>query len=91
MSTIVVQNGLLTLSQHHQKSLLNHHQAHSAQCELDRTNQGGNQVILLAHCEFDNNHRGLCHTLADMTIVYGKCSALHFLEECAASSSCTNL
>jgi hypothetical protein len=65
-------------------------QAHSAQCELDRGNQGGNQVIPLARREFDGSHCGLCHTLGEMTTVCGKCGALHFLEERAASSSCTN-
>jgi len=65
-------------------------QACSAQHELDHTNQGGNQVIPLARCEFDGSHRGLCHTLGEMTTVCGKCNALHFLEERAASSSCTN-
>ncbi len=53
-------------------------------------NQGGNQVIPLARREFDGSHRGLCHTLGEMTTVCGKCGALHFLEERAASSSCTN-
>jgi len=66
------------------------HQACSAQRELDRANQGGNQVIPLARREFDDNHCGLCHTLGEMTTMCGKCSALHFLEERAASSSCTN-
>jgi hypothetical protein len=65
-------------------------QACSAQRELDHANQGGNQVILLARCEFDGNHRGLCHTLGEMTTVCGKCNALHFLEERVASSLCTN-
>jgi hypothetical protein len=65
-------------------------QTSSAQHELDRANQGGNQVIPLACCEFDGSHRGLCHTLGEMTTVCGKCGALHFLEERAASSSCTN-
>jgi len=46
----------------------------NAQCELDRTNQGGNQVI----------------PLGEMTIVCGKCGTLHFLEEHAASSSHAN-
>jgi hypothetical protein len=65
-------------------------QARSAQRELDRANQGGNQVILLARCEFDSSHRGFRHTLGEMTTVCGKCSALHFLEEHVASSSCAN-
>jgi len=65
-------------------------QARSAQRELDRINQGGNQVIPLARREFDGSHRGLCHTLDEMTTVCGKCGGLHFLEERAASSSCTN-
>jgi hypothetical protein len=64
--------------------------ARSAQRELNRANQGGNQVIPLARCEFDGNHHGLCHTLGEMTTMCGKCGALHFLEECAASSSCAN-
>ncbi len=63
---------------------------HSAQRELDRANQGGNQVIPLGHCEFDGSHRGLRHTLGEMTTMCGKCDALHFLEERAASSSHTN-
>jgi len=50
------------------------YQACSAQCELDCANQGGNQVI----------------PLGEMTIVYGKCGALHFLEERVASSSRAN-
>ncbi len=33
----------------------------------------------LARHEFDGSHRGLCHTLGEMTIVCGKCNALHFL------------
>jgi hypothetical protein len=65
-------------------------QARSAQREFDRANQGGNQVIPLACREFDGNHCGFCHTLVKMTTVCGKCDALHFLEERAASSSCTN-
>jgi len=65
-------------------------QARSAQRELDRANQGGNQMIPLARHEFDGSHRGLRHTLGEMTTVCGKCSALHFLEEHAASSSCAN-
>jgi len=65
-------------------------QAHSAQRELDRTNQGGNQVIPLARREFDDSHHGFCHTLGEMTTVCGKCGALHFLEERSASSTCTN-
>jgi len=47
-------------------------------------------VIPLACYEFDGSHRGLCHTLSEMTTVCGKCNALHFLEERAASNSCTN-
>ncbi len=66
------------------------HQARNAQRELDRVNQGGNQMIPLACHEFDGSHRGLRHTLGEMTTMYGKCDALHFLEERAASSSCTN-
>jgi hypothetical protein len=65
-------------------------QARNAQGELDRTNHGGNQVIPLARREFDDSHCGLHHTLAEMTIMCGKCGALHFLEECVASSSRTN-
>jgi len=64
--------------------------AHSAQRELDCANQGGNQVIPLARREFDGNHHGLRHTLGEMTTMYGKCDALHFLEEHVASSSCAN-
>jgi hypothetical protein len=48
-------------------------------------------MIPLARHEFDGSHRGLCYTLGEMTIVCGKCNALHFLEEHVASSSCTNL
>jgi hypothetical protein len=48
-------------------------------------------VIPLARREFDGNHRGLCHTLGEMTNVCDKCGALHFLEERATSSSCANL
>ncbi len=48
-------------------------------------------MIPLAHCEFDGSHCGLRHTLGEMTTVCGKCSALHFLEECATSSSRANL
>jgi len=48
-------------------------------------------VIPLACREFDDNHHGLRHTLGEMTTVCGKCGALHFLEECAASSSRANL
>ncbi len=48
-------------------------------------------MIPLACSEFDNNHHGLCHTLGEMTTMCGKCGALHFLEEHAASSSCANL
>ncbi len=47
-------------------------------------------MILLACLEFDNNHRGLRHTLGEMTIMCGKCGTLHFLEEHAALSLCTN-
>jgi hypothetical protein len=65
-------------------------QTHSAQCELDCVNQGGNQVIPLARREFDGIHRGFYHTLGEMTTMCGKCGALHFLEEHATSSSCTN-
>jgi hypothetical protein len=65
-------------------------QAHSAQRELDRANQGGNQMIPLARHEFDGSHHGLRHTLGEMTTMCGKCDALHFLEERAASSSCAN-
>jgi hypothetical protein len=43
-------------------------------------------VILLARREFDGNHRGLHHTLGEMTTACGKCDALHFLEEHATSS-----
>ncbi len=76
--------------EHHQEICNANRQARNAQRELDRANHGGNQVILLARREFDGSHRGLCHTLAEMTTVCGKCGALHFLEECAASSSRTN-
>jgi len=62
----------------------------SAQHELDHVNQGGNQVLPLASHEFDGSHRGLRHTLGEMTTVWGKCDALHFLEERAASSSLAN-
>jgi hypothetical protein len=48
-------------------------------------------MIPLARHEFDGSHRGLCHTLGEMTTMCGKCGALHFLEERAASSSCANL
>jgi hypothetical protein len=65
-------------------------QACCAQRELDRVNQGGNQVIPLAHREFDGNHRRIRHTLGEMTTVCGKCDALHFLEERATSSSRAN-
>jgi hypothetical protein len=47
-------------------------------------------MIPLARYEFDGNHRGLRHTLGEMTIMCGKCDVLHFLEECAALSSCAN-
>ncbi len=60
--------------------------ARSAKCELDRANQGGNQVIPLARHEFDDNHHGLHHTLGEMTTMCGKCGALDFLEERVASS-----
>ncbi len=66
-------------------------QARSAQCELDRANQGGNQVILLVRREFDGSHCGIRHTLGEMTTMCGKCGTLHFLEECVASSSRANL
>jgi len=66
-------------------------QARSARCELNRINQGGTQMIPLARHEFDGSHRGLRHTLGEMTTVCGKCGALHFLEERAVSSSCANL
>jgi hypothetical protein len=65
-------------------------QARSAQRELDRANQGGNQVIPLARREFDGNHHGLRHTLSEMTTMCDKCGTLHFLEERAASSSRAN-
>jgi hypothetical protein len=45
----------------------------------------------LARYEFDDSHRGLCHTLGEMTTMCGKYGALHFLEEHAASSSRANL
>jgi hypothetical protein len=48
-------------------------------------------MIPLAHHEFDGSHRGLCHTLGEMTTMYGKCSTLHFLGKHAASSACANL
>jgi len=64
--------------------------ARSAQCELHRANQGGNQVIPLARREFDGNHHGFRHTLGEMTTMCGKCGALHFLEERVASSLCAN-
>ncbi len=66
-------------------------QTHSAQRELDRVNQGGNQVTPLVHREFDGNHCGLHHTLGEMTTVCVKCGTLHFLKECAASSSRANV
>jgi len=47
-------------------------------------------MIPLARHEFDGSHRGLRHTLGEMTIVCGKCGALHFLEQRATSSSCAN-
>ncbi len=48
-------------------------------------------MIPLVRREFDGSHCGLCHTLGEMTTVCGKCDALHFLEECVASSSRANL
>jgi hypothetical protein len=48
-------------------------------------------MIPLARHEFDGSHRGLRHTLGEMTIVCGKCDALHFLEKHTALSSCANL
>jgi hypothetical protein len=65
--------------------------ARSAQCELNCANQGGNQVIPLAGHEFDGSHHGLRHTLGEMTTMCGKCGALHFLEECVATSSHASL
>ncbi len=47
-------------------------------------------MIPLARREFDGSHRGLRHSLGEMTTVCGKCDALHFLEECDASSSRAN-
>jgi hypothetical protein len=47
-------------------------------------------VIPLARQEFDDSHRGLRHTLGEMTTVCGKCDALYFLEERVASSSRAN-
>jgi len=64
--------------------------ARSAQRELDRANQGGNQVIPLVRREFDGNHHGLRQTLGEMTTMCGKCDALHFFEERVASSLCAN-
>jgi hypothetical protein len=58
-------------------------QHESVQRELNRTNQGGNQVIPLARREFDGSHHGFHHTLGEMTTMCGKCGTLHFLEECA--------
>jgi hypothetical protein len=78
------------LEEHRQEIRNAHRQARSAQRELDRANQGGNQVIPLACREFDGNHRGLRHTLGEMTTLCDKCGALHFLEERATSSSCAN-
>jgi hypothetical protein len=79
------------LSEEHRQEIRNiDRQERSAQRELDRTNQGGNQMIPLAHHEFDGSHHGLRHTLGEMTTVCGKCGALHFLEERAASSLCAN-
>jgi hypothetical protein len=43
-------------------------------------------VIPLVRCDFDGSHRGLRHTLGEMTTVCGKCGALHFLEERDVSS-----
>jgi len=65
-------------------------QARNAQGELDRANQGGNQMIPLARHEFDDSDRGLRHTLGEMTTMCGKCGALHFLEERVTSNSCAN-
>ncbi len=79
------------LEERHQEICNADHQACSAQCELDHVNQGGNQVIPLARREFDDSHCGLRHTLGEMTTMCGKCNALHFLEECATSSSRANL
>ncbi len=47
-------------------------------------------MIPLARHEFNGSHCGLRHTLGEMTTICGKCGALHFLEECAASSSHAN-
>jgi hypothetical protein len=47
-------------------------------------------VIPLERHEFDNSHRGIFHTLGEMTTVCGKCGTLHFLEERVASSSLAN-
>ncbi len=47
-------------------------------------------MIPLTRREFDGNHHGLRHTLGEMTIMCGKCGALHFLEERVASSSRAN-
>jgi hypothetical protein len=47
-------------------------------------------MIPLTHHEFDGNHRGLRHTLGEMTTLCGKCGTLHFLEEHAALSSRAN-
>jgi hypothetical protein len=78
------------LEEHRQEIRNVDRQARNAQRELDRANQGGNQVIPLVCREFDNNHRGLHHTLGEMTTVCDKCDAMHFLEERATSSSCAN-
>ncbi len=51
----------------------------------------GTKWLPLARYEFDDSHRGLCHTLGEMTTMCGKYGALHFLEEHAASSSRANL
>jgi hypothetical protein len=60
------------LEKRHQEICNVNHQACSAQCELDCANQGGNQVIPLARCEFDGSHCGLRHTLGEMTTVCGE-------------------
>jgi hypothetical protein len=54
------------LEERHQEICNFDHQARSAQCELDRANQGGNQVIPLACREFDDSHCGLFHTLGEI-------------------------
>ncbi len=79
------------LPEEHRQEIRNiDRQARNAQRELNRANQGGNQMIPLARHEFDGSHRGFRHTLGEMTIVCGKCDALHFLEERAALSLCAN-